>query len=240
MTSFGLSRDIVTARFLFNAVKGNRYQDTLKDAVVGDYKWSARNSDFSGWVLCDGRSLNRITYSELYAIIGTTFGSTSGTTFKLPDCRGKVAGAAGQGLGLTNRAIGDTVGSETRTLNTSNLPSHTHTGTTDSSGSHTHNTNADGGQGGYGLVTANGFSTVIDTDDSGGELNVWTTPYALTVDASGSHAHTFTTNATGDNAAFNIMQPTIFLGNVFIYSGILEPQEPTVYTEGKDDTDYGN
>ncbi len=241
MTTPGLSRDIVTTRFLFNAVKGNRYQDTLKDAVVGDYKWSARNSDFSGWVLCDGRSLNRITYSELYAIIGTTFGSSSGTTFKLPDCRGRVAGAVGQGSGLTNRAIGDTIGFETNTLATSNLPSHTHTGTTNTSGSHTHTTNANGGQGGLGLVTANELNTVQQqTDPTPGELNVWTLPYALTIDASGSHTHTFTTDATGGNAAFNIMQPTIFLGNVFIYSGILEPDEPTVYTDGNDDTEYNN
>lgn len=238
--STAISRDIVTTRFLFNVIKGNRYQDTLRDAVVGDYKWSARNADFSGWLICDGRSLNRIQYSQLYEIIGTTFGAPSGTTFKIPDCRGKVAGAVGQGSGLTNRTIGDITGAETHTLTVNELASHTHTGTTASSGSHSHTTNANGGQGGYGLVTANGYNTVIDTDNSGGELNVWTTPYALTVNSSGSHTHTFTSDATGSNVAFNIMQPTIFMGNVFIYSGILEPLEPTVYTDGPDDTEYGN
>jgi len=215
MTSSAVSRDIVTARFLFNAVKGNRYQDSLRDSVVGDYKWSARNSDFSGWLLCDGRSLSRVTYSQLYEVIGTTFGFSSGTTFNLPDCRGKVAGAAGQGSGLTNRAIGTITGSETQTLTVDHLPSHTHTGTTNTSGTHSHTTNANGGQDGLGLVTANDFNTVVETDRSQGELNVWTTPAALTINNSGAHTHTFTTDSTGNSAAFSIMQPTIFLGQRF-------------------------
>jgi microcystin-dependent protein len=207
---------LLLQEYLFLQIKGNRYQDTLKDAVVGDFKWSVRNSDFSGWVLCDGRSLNRVTYSQLYEVIGTTFGSSSGTTFKVPDCRGKVAGAAGTGSGLTARSLGDVDGSETHTLTVPEMPSHSHT------------TNANGGQNGFGLVTANGYNTVVDTDYSLGELNVWTTPYALTV------------NNTGGGNAFSVMQPTIFLGNVFIYTGVLEPDEPMVYTEGPDDTEYKN
>ena len=238
MTSSALARDIVTARFMFNAIKGNRYQDKLKDAVVGDYKWSAHNADFLGWMLCDGRTLDRITYNQLYAIIGTSFGSTSSTNFKLPDCRGKVAGATGQGLGLTNRAIGETAGAETQTLAVENLPSHSHTGTTQSSGTHSHTTNANGGQGGLGLAIADGTKTVINTDESNGELNVWTLPRALTINQDGAHTHEFTTNATGGGGAFNIMQPTIFLGNVFIYSGVMEIDEPDEYIDGKGDDEY--
>lgn len=238
MTSTALARDIVTARFMFNAIKGNRYQDQLKDAIVGDYKWSARTGDFAGWLICDGRSLSRVTYSDLYAIIGTSFGSSSGTTFNLPDCRGKVAGAVGQGSGLTNRSIGATAGSETQILTVDQLPSHTHDGTTSINGSHTHTTNAPGGQDELGLAIADGTKTVINTDPSEGELNVWTTPRALVINNAGNHNHSFTTNATGGNAAFNIMQPTIFLGNVFLYSGIFDPLEPTVYTDGKGDDEY--
>lgn len=238
MITGALARDIVTARFMFNAIKGNRYQDALKDAVVGDYKWSARSEDFFGWVLCDGRSLSRITYNELYSIIGTTFGSTSSTTFNVPDCRGRVAGASGQGIGLTNRVIGVSTGTETHTLSVDNLPSHTHSGTTGVNGAHLHTTNANGGQGGYGLAAANGENTVIETDASPGELNVWTLPYPLTINEGGAHTHSFTTNSTGGNVAMNIMQPTIFLGNVFIYSGLLEANEPTTYTDGKGDDEY--
>lgn len=42
----------------------------------------------NGYLLCDGSSLNRSDYPELFAAIGTAWGSASGTTFNLPDTRG--------------------------------------------------------------------------------------------------------------------------------------------------------
>lgn len=44
----------------------------------------------SGWLLCDGAAVNRVTYSDLYAIIGTRYGVGDGsTTFNLPDLEGR-------------------------------------------------------------------------------------------------------------------------------------------------------
>jgi len=37
-----------------------------------------------GWLLCDGRYVNTADYPELYAHLGTTYGSLVGSTFKLP------------------------------------------------------------------------------------------------------------------------------------------------------------
>lgn len=46
----------------------------------------------AGWLLCDGSSVSRTTYANLFAVIGTTHGSGDGsTTFSLPDGRGRVA-----------------------------------------------------------------------------------------------------------------------------------------------------
>lgn len=43
----------------------------------------------SGWMLCDGKELNRTDYSALYNIIGTAWGAGDGSnTFNLPDTRG--------------------------------------------------------------------------------------------------------------------------------------------------------
>ena len=98
------------------------------------------------------------------------------------------------------------------------MPTHTHTGTTSSNGTHTHTHNANGGQDGLGLVTANGLNTETGVDSSLGELNLWTTPSALSIDNSGEHTHTFTTNSSGNSQAFNIMQPTVFIGYVFIFA----------------------
>jgi microcystin-dependent protein len=192
--------------------------------TVGDYKMSAFNQDNGYWLLCDGRSLEIITYPQLYTIIGTSFGSVDQDHFNLPDFRGRVPGAIGQGNGLTNRSLGNSVGAETHTLTTPQIPSHTHTGTTDpsgthihsitdgghihdggteSSGVHTHTSNAIGGQGNYGLALADGNNTVEDTDSSQGELNVWTTPGALTINENGAHTHNFTSNINTTGITIN-------------------------------------
>ena len=42
----------------------------------------------SGWLECDGTSLDRTTYSSLFTAIGTYWGSYTTTTFNLPDLRG--------------------------------------------------------------------------------------------------------------------------------------------------------
>lgn len=75
------------------------------------------------WLICDGAAVSRSTYSELFGVISTTFGSGDGsTTFNLPDPRGRSLIGAGQGAGLTLRAIAATGGAETVTLTEAELP----------------------------------------------------------------------------------------------------------------------
>ena len=57
---------------------------------IGDIKASVLNVNHDNWFLCNGQTINRTAYSELYAVIGTKFGAGDGTTtFNLPDYRGK-------------------------------------------------------------------------------------------------------------------------------------------------------
>src|SRR5262249_11225138 len=40
------------------------------------------------WLLCDGAAVSRVTYKDLFAVIGTTYGAGDGsTTFNIPDRR---------------------------------------------------------------------------------------------------------------------------------------------------------
>jgi microcystin-dependent protein len=55
----------------------------------------------AGWFICDGTELVRATYPELFAVIGTSFGTPSDNTkFKLPDLRE----ATTKGVGLTGKS----------------------------------------------------------------------------------------------------------------------------------------
>lgn len=52
-----------------------------------------------GWLLCIGTSLNRTDYPQLFNAIGTAFGTASGTTFNIPDFRGRFLRGTDSGAG---------------------------------------------------------------------------------------------------------------------------------------------
>jgi phage-related tail fiber protein len=57
-------------------------------APAGAIAFFARNTAPSGWLKANGAAVSRATYADLFAAIGTTFGSGDGRqTFRLPDLR---------------------------------------------------------------------------------------------------------------------------------------------------------
>lgn len=164
-----------------------------------------------GYLSCDGSSISRTSFPDLFAVLGTTYGSVDINSFSLPDLRGRAPIGSGTGSGLTNRPLGSSGGAETVTLGTGEIPAHTHSGTTDNAGLHSHTSNAVGGQGNAGLAIADGTNTATETDASLGEINVWTLPQALTINNGGDHNHTFTSGSTGGGGAHANMQPFLAL-----------------------------
>jgi hypothetical protein len=67
-----------------------------------------------GWILCQGQAVSRTTYSALFAVLGTAYGSGDGTTtFNLPNLQqrfplGKAASGTGSTLGATGGQIDHT------------------------------------------------------------------------------------------------------------------------------------
>lgn len=58
---------------------------------VGTIVWSAATTAPNGYLLCNGATVGRSTYSALFAAIGTTYGAGDGsTTFALPNLIGRV------------------------------------------------------------------------------------------------------------------------------------------------------
>src|SRR5208283_4162210 len=69
-----------------------------------------------GWALCNGQLLPISQNQALFALLGTTFGGNGTTNFALPDLRGRIATAFGQGTGLAPHTLGESSGQETHTL----------------------------------------------------------------------------------------------------------------------------
>ena len=84
------------------------------------------NQNNQEWVTADGRSLSNNTYPGLYALIGTTFGSTGLNFFNIPDLRGRTVIGTGSGTGLTKRTLAGIGGEENHTLTIAEMPSHQH------------------------------------------------------------------------------------------------------------------
>ena len=151
-----------------------------------------------GWLLCDGTAINRTTYANLFALIGTTYGSGNGTTtFNVPDMRSRMPMGAGAGTGLTSRALAATGGAESVVIASGNLPLHQHTI------AHTH---------GVTIATTTGLVTAAPNDNTSdgpsgvsGGPNDNTTDGPSVADTGGatdtthSHSHLHGNNGTFSN-----------------------------------------
>ena len=141
----------------------------------------------TAWNLCDGSAISRTTYANLFAIIGTTYGTGDGsTTFNVPDMRGRVpigvgtgtgGGSSGTGLptggsSLTNVPRAGWKGEENHTMTLSELVAHTHT---------------------VGIHNGGGSATTNPRGDNG------------------SQNSTYTSSSTGSTTPFNVIQPVIGL-----------------------------
>jgi len=101
----------------------------MSEPFIGEIKMVGFNFAPRGWALCDGQLLPISQNTALFSLLGTTYGGDGRTTFGLPDLRGRVPTHQGTGPGLTNRRIGEKIGTEYVTLNVAQMPSHNHAAT---------------------------------------------------------------------------------------------------------------
>lgn len=98
----------------------------MADSYLGEIRMFAGNYPPMDWEFCNGQLLPIAQYSELFALLGTTYGGDGVSNFALPDLRGRIPVNQGQGPGLSNRIMGQRGGTEEVALSVEQLPSHTH------------------------------------------------------------------------------------------------------------------
>lgn len=114
--------------------------DVVKKAItpVGLVSPYAGTSAPTGWVFCDGRLLDRVTYAGLFTVLGTAYniGGEATTSFRVPDLRGRVVAGldlmnatSGAALRLNTswaNTVGGAGGADKHKLDATELPSHSH------------------------------------------------------------------------------------------------------------------
>jgi microcystin-dependent protein len=192
-----------------SVLRRSGYRSAVERPAVGDTKTSMVRVDHLGWLVCDGRSLLRSDYRNLFAVIGTEFGSDDSTHFNLPDARGRVVGLINQDnenviarTDLSGWDDGDISGEEMHTLTIDEMPLHSHDPTT---------SNANG-------IPASGPSHTGNTNtNSSGPAPTSGSGTSAADSATEPHNHELKNVGGGD--AHNNMQPTLFMGNLFIFCG---------------------
>ena len=99
----------------------------MADPFVAEIRIFPFNFAPKGWAWCDGQLLPLSQNTALFSLLGTTYGGDGRSNFALPNLQGSAPMHPGQGTGLSLHDLGETGGSETVALLTSQLPSHTHT-----------------------------------------------------------------------------------------------------------------
>ena len=105
----------------------------LQTVPTGTVSAFAGSSAPTGYLLCDGSSVNRTTYAALFGVISTTYGSVDSNTFNLPDLRGRVIAGIDSANNVLNdsssidgTALGNVGGDDVHTLLEAEMPEHSH------------------------------------------------------------------------------------------------------------------
>jgi microcystin-dependent protein len=101
----------------------------VSDQFVGEIRAFPFNFAPLGWAMCNGQILSISQNTALFSLLGTFYGGNGTSNFALPNLQGSAPLDQGQGVGLTNRMIGETGGEQAVTLLLSEIPSHTHQAT---------------------------------------------------------------------------------------------------------------
>jgi len=130
-----LPSSIVSGGFMQTDGSGNLSFQVVAGVPSGAVFCIAVATVPSGYLECNGQSVSRTTFAALFAVIGTQYGSSSGSTFKVPDLRGEFIRGFDNGRGVdSGRSVASSQSDQNKQHNHSASssssvtdPGHTHT-----------------------------------------------------------------------------------------------------------------
>ncbi len=99
----------------------------MSDQFVAEIRIFPFNFAPRGWAFCDGQLMPLSQNTALFSLLGTIYGGNGKSNFALPNLQGNAPMQPGQGPGLSLHDLGETSGTESVTLLTSEIPMHNHT-----------------------------------------------------------------------------------------------------------------
>lgn len=96
------------------------------ESVMGIMRTVAWGQNVQAQAPADGHLLTIQQNQALFSILGTTYGGNGQTNFALPDLAGRITIGMGQGPGLTNKVLGEQLGTASTIMSQSQMPIHDH------------------------------------------------------------------------------------------------------------------
>ncbi|PRC95005.1 phage tail protein [Solimicrobium silvestre] len=175
------------------------------EPFIGEIKICAFQFAPRGWAFCDGSMLAINQNQALYSLLGAQFGSSTSSSFALPDLRGRVAVHQSPSY-----PMGAMAGEETVTLTNDTIPTHSH-------------------QFVVSTTPANQLNVGIDQENILATSNLYS-PTNPAIQGPGKNLYTAASNLTplqasicsntGSGAAHENMQPSLVINYIIALSGI--------------------
>lgn len=99
----------------------------MSDRYLGEVQIFGFNFAPHGWAMCNGALLALRQNTALFSLIGINYGGDGRTTFQLPNLVNRTPISQGTGPGLSQRQMGEPVGTNSISLVTNEIPPHNHT-----------------------------------------------------------------------------------------------------------------
>jgi microcystin-dependent protein len=99
----------------------------MANPYLGEVRIVGFNFAPSGWAFCNGQLLPISQNSALFSILGTNFGGNGTSTFGLPNFQGSMPVGQGTGPGLSQYHVGQSGGTPSVTVLSTEMASHSHT-----------------------------------------------------------------------------------------------------------------